>query len=122
MSGRGNPKKKGRKEDKREKTARNSGKGTEIIDDMGQQVYVTQVVMEPTSVHGDCELYGKGELHEWELDEEREAHEGELDGERAVHEEGGLHEEGELRGVEEVQDSEGELNGNLKGELLHGRR
>ncbi len=96
--------------------------GTEIIDDMGQQVYVTQVVMEPTSVHGDGEFYGKDELHEWELDEEREVHEWELDGEREVHEEGGLHEEGELRGVEEVQDSEGELNGNLKGELLHGRR
>jgi hypothetical protein len=72
MSGRGIPKKKGRKEYKGEKTARYSGKGTEIIDDMGQQVYVTHVVMERTLVHADGELYG-------ELDEEREVDEGERD-------------------------------------------
>ena len=88
---------------------------------MEQQVYVKHVVMEPTLVHGDGELYGKGELHEGKLDEEREAHEGELDGEREVHEEGGPH-EGELHGVEEVQDSEGGLNRKRKRELLHGRR
>jgi hypothetical protein len=71
---------------------------------------VKHVVIEPTLVHGDGELYGKGELHE-----------GELDGEREVREEGGLHEERELHhGVEEVQDPEGGLNG--KGELLHGQR
>jgi hypothetical protein len=87
-------------------------------------------------VHGDGDLYGKGELHgegklqeegegelrEGELDEEREAHEGKLDEER-VHEgeldgERGVHEEGELLGVDEVQDSEGGLNG--KEEFLHG--
>jgi len=99
---------------------------------MEQQVYVKHVVMEPTLVHGDGELYGKGELHEGkldeqreahegELDEEREAHEGELDGEREVHEEGGPH-EGELHGLEEVQDSEGGSKRKRKRELLHGRR
>jgi len=56
-------------------------------------------------------------LYEGYLDEEK-AHEGKMDGEREVHE-GGLH-EGELHGVEEVQDSEGGLKG--KRELLHGWR
>ena len=79
------------------------------------------------------ELNGEGKLHEaegkvreGELDEEREVHDGELDHgeldeETEVHEEGtsGLH-EGELHGVEEVQDREGELK--RKSELLHGRR
>jgi hypothetical protein len=99
-----------RKKHKGEKTARYPGKEAEIIDDMGQQVYMKHVVMEPTLVHGDGELYGKselhgeGEVHEGKLDDEREVHEGELGGEREVHEEGGLHEDGELHGVEEVQD------------------
>jgi hypothetical protein len=61
------------------------------------------------------ELNGEGKLHEEAMGE---LHDGELDGERD--EEGRLHDEGELHGVYDVQESEGGLNG--KGELLHGRR
>jgi hypothetical protein len=119
MSGRGIPKKR-KKRYKGGKTDRYPREGTEIID-MEQQVYMKRVVMELTLVHGDGEHYRKGGLYEGELDQEREVEEGELDWERVVHEKTGLHEMG-FHGFEGVQDSEGDLNGNLKRDLLHGRR
>ena len=105
-----------------------SESGWQIIDHMGQQVYMKRVLMGPHwcvvtvssmgELHGEGEGEGEGEAHEG--NEEAREEKGQVHEEWELHdEEGGLHEKGELL-VGVHGDSEWGLNG--KGEPLHERR
>lgn len=72
MSGRGIPKKE-RKKDKGKKSARCSKMGTEIIDDMGQQVYMKHVVVDLLCFMVMVSFMG-GVAWEGKLQEEGEVH------------------------------------------------